>query len=86
MASTLVPQIQDHLARYLANETTLDEFKDWLVGATWDIEQRGDSESEDLTYEIKLRLAEHSGGYCTEDDLRRLLRPLAVPSPMPVVP
>ena len=85
MSSPLVRTIQARLADYLAGECSLDEFKDWLVGETWDIELRADAEAERLTYRIKHRLAEQSGGHITEDDLREALRPLveAAPAPAP---
>lgn len=73
--------IRGRLARYVAAETSLDEFKDWLVGETWDIEQRGDPAAERLAYRIKHRFAEQSGGHVTEDDTRRLLQPLVAPAP-----
>ena len=85
MSSPLAQTIHARLASYLARACPLDEFKDWLVGETWDIEQRADTEAERLTYRIKHRLAEQSGGHITEDDVRRLLRPLveAAPAPAP---
>lgn len=84
MSSAFTLQIRDHLAGYLSGETSIDEFKDWLIPATWDIGERHDAAAEDLTYEIKLRLAEHSSGYIMEDDARRLLQPLVARSPAPV--
>lgn len=65
-----------NLARYLADEVSLDDFKDWVVGATWDIEATDDPRAIDLTYEIKLLLAEQSGGFLSETALRWELQPL----------
>jgi hypothetical protein len=62
----------------------LDEFKDWLIGATWDIDAGGDPSAIALTYGIKLALAEHSSGYVAEDELRRelaSLRTTTLPAP-----
>jgi hypothetical protein len=66
--------LREHLADYLAGAVTLDEFKDWLVGATWDVDECGDSTAIELAYEIKLALAEHSGGHATDEELRAALR------------
>lgn len=76
MQSPLESAIRHQLRKYLTSEQSLDEFKDWLVGETWDIERRNDPAAEALTYEIKLRMAEQSSDDCTEADLKRLLRPL----------
>lgn len=70
MSTSLEQAIHERLADYLAGVRRLDDFKDWLVGATWNVEQSQEPAAIDLTYEIKLLLAEHSGGYLTEDELR----------------
>jgi hypothetical protein len=77
MRASLEHAIRERLAEYLEGERQLDEFKDWLVGATWDVEQSKEPAAIDLTYEIKLLLAEHSGGYLTEDELRAELAPVS---------
>lgn len=74
--SSLETAIVAKLARYLAGEESLDGFKDWLVGATWDVEATHDPRAIDVTYEIKLLLAEQSGGDLSEAELRRELQPL----------
>lgn len=84
--SFLARDMRVRLARYLAGTTTLEAFYDWLVAETWDIEQRHDPEAEALTYEIKGRLAEHSSGYLSEDEVRLLLRPLVESIPVPASP
>jgi hypothetical protein len=82
MSHPLAAAIREHLARYLAGETTLDALGDWFVPATWDIDQTGDQTAVDLTDEIILRLAEYSNGDCSEAQLRELLRPLVGPPPV----
>ena len=67
--------VREHLAEYLSGRATLEEFGDWFVPATWDVDRMGDQELKDLTYEIILRLAEHSNGDCTETEMKDLLRP-----------
>jgi hypothetical protein len=86
MPSPFSREIRGHLAGYLTGQSSLDEFMDWLVGETWDIEERHDAEAEDLTYEIKLALAEPSDGYITADEAQEARRPLVavVPAPTPV--
>jgi len=76
MSYPLVTEIREHLARYLAGETTLDAFGNWFVPATWNVDRTEDRETIDLTYEIILRLAEYSNGDCSEAQLKDLLRPL----------
>jgi hypothetical protein len=80
MSSLRVSDLRQHLTEYLDGDASLDDFKDWLVGATWDIDETGDAAAIELTYDIKLALAEHSGGHISENELRTELRPLA---PMP---
>lgn len=62
--------LRDQLAAYLSAELSLDGFKDWLVGTTWDIDESGDHGAIDLAYDIKLSLAEHSSGRTTEAELQ----------------
>lgn len=76
MPSSLELDLRDRLGRYLDGRASLDEFKDWLIGATWDIDVGDDPAAVALTYEIKLALAEHSSGYMAEDELRRELEAL----------
>lgn len=73
MPSPLGLELRDRLGRYLDGRESLDEFKHWLIGATWDIDAGGDPAAIALTYEIKLALAEHSSGYVAEDEVRREL-------------
>ena len=77
MQSSLGLAIREHLADYVDGEASLLDFKDWLVGATWDVDESGEPEAIDLTYEIKLLLAEQSSEGWPETELRDLLRPLA---------
>lgn len=69
-------EIREQLARYLANEISLEEFQGWFVPATWNVEQTNNPIAAELAHEIELRLAEFSNGHWTEDDLRSLLGPL----------
>jgi hypothetical protein len=75
MSISLDRAIHDHLAAYLAGENTLDEFKDWLVGATWELTPDDNSVTAKLAIRIKHRLAEHSGGFISDDELKQSLQP-----------
>ncbi len=69
-------EIRERLAGYLAKQISLDEFKEWFIPATWEVEETGDRLSYDLSNEIHLRLAEFSNGHWTDDELRRIFSPL----------
>ena len=62
MADSLAVDIRERVTAFLAGELTRTQFQEWLIANTWDVEQRGDPQATDLTYEIKLALAEHSRG------------------------
>jgi hypothetical protein len=68
--------LHDHLNDFLAGAISLDALKDWLVGATWNIEERASPAAVQLAYAVELALAEASGGYLTQDELRAQLREL----------
>jgi hypothetical protein len=60
----------------LVGEETLPDFQDWLVGATWDVEEQRKPQAIDMTYEIKLALAEHSRGDISLSEVRQRLSEL----------
>ncbi len=62
MADSLALAIQDQAISFLTGEISLPDFQDWLVGATWNVEERGEPHATDMAYDIKLALAEHSRG------------------------
>jgi hypothetical protein len=70
MERSLEHALRERLAAYLAAEMKLDEFKSWLVTATWEIDQAQPSSGIRFANEIKLVLAEHSGGYRSDEELR----------------
>jgi hypothetical protein len=74
MADSLTADIRERVTAFLAGELTRTQFQDWLVANTWDVEQRGDPQATDLTYEIKLALAEHSRGDISWAELQDRLR------------
>ena len=74
MADSLAVGIRERVTAYLAGDLTRAQFQEWLVANTWDVEQRGDPQATDLTYEIKLALAEHSRGDISRTQLQDRLR------------
>jgi hypothetical protein len=70
MADSLAIAIRERVDAFLAGDLTLPQFQEWLVANTWDVEERGDPHATDLTYEIKLALAEHSRGDISGHELR----------------
>ena len=62
--------VRERLADYLADENSIDEFKAWLVAATWSPQQSQASQGIQFANEIKLAFAGHSGGYRSDEELR----------------
>ena len=65
-----------HLTDYLAETISLDELKDFVVAATWQLSETERPVAKQLAYDIELALAEESSGYLTSDELREELRGL----------
>jgi hypothetical protein len=74
MADSLAVGMRERVTAYLAGEPTRFQFREWLVANTWDVEQRGDPQATDMTYEIKLALAEQSRGAISRTELDDRLR------------
>lgn len=81
MTCSLTHAIHEQIIAYLAGKQGLPTFHDWLVGATWDIEERGEPLAVDLTYEVKLALAEYSRGDISLPALRGRLGALVEETP-----
>ena len=67
-------EIRGWLARYLAGEIPLEEFEDWLVQQIWNMQEGSPEAAQKLASAIELRLAEHSSGHLTEEELQREFR------------
>lgn len=67
------PEIRSQLARFLGNEMSLDQFEDWFVQQSWDAHLNSDESAQKLVYAVELRLAEHSSGHLSQQELRREL-------------
>ncbi len=70
-------EIRDRLASFLEGKLSQDDFEDWLVQNTWNMHKDADEAAVKLAHAIELRLAEHSSGHLTDDELRRELLPFA---------
>jgi hypothetical protein len=69
--------IRNHLAAYLAGELSLDQFTDWFVGASWNIDKSESPSAYELAAGIELALAEASSGLLSREDLQAELINLA---------
>ena len=68
-------QIRSKLGRFLVNEITLDQFEDWLVQRSWNMQNDSSESAQRLASAIELRLAEYSSGHLEEQAMREELRP-----------
>jgi len=68
-------KIRESLACYLTNEISFEEFEDWFMPATWEIEKTSNLLAIELTHEIELRISEFTNGHFTEKELREKLGP-----------
>jgi hypothetical protein len=71
-----VEELQHQLSRYLENQITLDQFRDWFDDETWGLGAEPESPLRRLAGTVELRIAELTNGHLTEHELRDLLRPL----------
>lgn len=70
-------QLRSQLIRFLDKDLSLDDFEDWFVQATWNMHQDSGFLAQRLAYAIELRLAEHTSGHLSDDQLRQELSVLA---------
>lgn len=73
-------KIREKLQIYLANGMTLRQFIIWFYARAWEVEivPRVDVGLFDLICQVKLCIAEMATSRCTEDELRKMLRPFAL--------
>lgn len=76
MPVSLDVEIRSQLAKYLADEQSLEEFVAWFSPHTWNIQQSAPAPITELAYTIDLLLSEYSEGGWTEEQFRAQLRPL----------
>jgi hypothetical protein len=63
-------QIRNELAFYLAGVLPLDDFEDWFVPNTWNVQNTGSKAAEVLTFAIEELLSEYTGAHIPENKLR----------------
>ncbi len=83
MRSPLIQDFHSNLKAYLANEISLETFKDWLAGAMFALDDDRDLETTDVAYEIIHLLAIFDDEGMTEEQLREALQPLAYSHSIP---
>jgi hypothetical protein len=74
MTSALEIEIREIVAAYLACEIRFDALEDGVLEAAWDTSDRV---AADLAAGIQLSIAEYTGGYLDEAELRQSLLPVA---------
>lgn len=74
MNLSLDNEIRDKLASYLLGEVSLDDFEDWFVSASWNVNQSKNQAAINMVYETELYLSEFSDAFRSEDELKNLLR------------
>ena len=74
----VLDSVRSLLARYQSGELTLDDLKQEFIPLAWSVEESHDQVAIELASEVELRLAEFTSGHWTEDQLRSMIRPLAV--------
>ncbi|MGI8926427.1 MAG: hypothetical protein ACR2HN_07240 [Tepidiformaceae bacterium] len=75
MATTTKLAFRERLGAFLAGTETSAHFRDWFVGAEWDLAHLGGS-ARPLAAGIEHAFAEYSSGVTSEADLRRQLAQL----------
>ena len=69
--------VRDQISRYLSNEIGLDQFEDWFVENTWNVQKWGDPDLQDLVFHVESELSEYSGSEkLSETSLRNRLLPM----------
>lgn len=68
--SFLEEAIRRQVRRYLAGDMSLNEFSDWFVGETWDVERTSPEETQQLVYKIDNALIRYSEDLINLGELR----------------
>ncbi len=69
-------EIREKLARYLGDEISLQEFRDWFLPQGWNVDRRAAASTAELAHEVELLLSEFDHGDWTESELRERFIPL----------
>ena len=74
-------EIKRGLLAYLMDEQPFEDFQEWLSDLAWVPVGKFSPRDVELIRDIELRVAEFTGGYLNEEELRSVLRELAGFSP-----
>lgn len=70
--------IREKLAKFLANEISLQDFEDWFVQQTWSVQKEDNQELRQIVHAIELCLSEFSSEHMDEQELRKELAPFVL--------
>jgi hypothetical protein len=76
--------ILEHVHSYLRGQENVNEFQDWFVPATWNINQTSNRDAIAMSRRIGLRLAEFLNGHWTEHELKDRLAEMLIARRDPV--
>lgn len=69
--------IYEALVRFLAGEISLDDFEDWFVQQSWNMDLDSDESAQQLASAIELKLAEYSNGHLSNNELSSFFREIS---------
>ena len=64
-----VEEIKQHLASLLDGSCSIDDFEDWIVAKSWNMQTSSDNASQKLVGAIEVRLAEFHQSHLTHNEL-----------------
>jgi hypothetical protein len=70
-------EIYAWIARYLRGAATVEEFEDWFVPATWDVDRSGNSAAREIADAVSGALVELSAGEIDDAHFKSELEALA---------
>jgi hypothetical protein len=76
----MIQAILEHVAGFLADSMTREEFEDWFLPVIWNLDQLNDPDAYALAGQITLALAEFDDGHLDGVELRARLAEIAAPS------
>jgi len=79
----MIQQLRKQLGKVISRDTTVRDFEDWFLPATWDLSEKADPTAFALVADVRLALAEFDRGDLTENELLDKLAKLTSPVPSP---
>ena len=81
-----VDQIRSMLQQLTLSQLSLDDFDEWLTGASWNMQQASSPEAISMVGQIEARLAEYEDGHISWETIIEAFGKMAVvPPPMPPI-